>query len=108
MGFFKHCAAASIILQGFPGGSVVRNLPTSVGDVGSIPGPGRSHIVWSNSARAPQLLSACYLESLLHNKRNPCSEESMVHKGNPCSEESMVHKGNPCSEESMVHKGNPL
>jgi len=27
---------------GFPGGSVVKNLPASVGDVGSIPGWGRS------------------------------------------------------------------
>ena len=27
---------------GFPGGSVVKNLPASRGDVGSIPGPGRS------------------------------------------------------------------
>ena len=26
----------------FPGGSVVKNPPTSAGDVGSIPGPGRS------------------------------------------------------------------
>ena len=28
--------------MGFPGGSVVKNLPADVGDVGSIPGPGRS------------------------------------------------------------------
>ena len=27
---------------GFPGGSVVKNLPASVGDTGSIPGSGRS------------------------------------------------------------------
>ena len=27
---------------GFPGGSVVKNLPASAGDVGSIPGLGRS------------------------------------------------------------------
>ena len=27
--------------QGFPGGSVVKNLPASAGDRGSIPGPGR-------------------------------------------------------------------
>ena len=26
----------------FPGGSVVKNPPTNAGDVGSIPGPGRS------------------------------------------------------------------
>jgi len=28
--------------MGFPGGSVVKNLPPNAGDVGSIPGPGRS------------------------------------------------------------------
>ena len=33
--------------RGFPGGSVVKNLPASAGDTSSIPGPGRSH-VWSN------------------------------------------------------------
>ena len=32
----------------FPGGTVVKNLPASVGDTGSIPGPGRSHMPWSN------------------------------------------------------------
>ena len=29
--------------MGFPGGSVVKNLPANSGDVGSIPGSGRSH-----------------------------------------------------------------
>ena len=36
--------------RGFPGGSVVKNLPTNAGDTGSILGPGRSHILWSNYA----------------------------------------------------------
>ena len=29
----------------FPGGPVVKNLPCSAGDTGSIPGAGRSHVV---------------------------------------------------------------
>ena len=29
-------------LSGFPGGSVVKNLPINAGDTGSIPGSGRS------------------------------------------------------------------
>ena len=33
---------------GFPGGSVVKNLPANAGDTGLIPGPGRSHMPWSN------------------------------------------------------------
>ena len=36
------------LFQGFPGGSVVKNPPASAGDTGSIPGPGRSHMPWSN------------------------------------------------------------
>ena len=28
----------------FPGGAVIKNLPASAGDMGSIPGPGRSHM----------------------------------------------------------------
>ena len=34
--------------QGFPGSSVVKNPPANVGDMGSIPGPGRSHMLWDN------------------------------------------------------------
>ena len=32
----------------FPGGSVVKNPPANAGDTGSIPGPERSHMPWSN------------------------------------------------------------
>ena len=32
----------------FPGGSVVKNPPANAGDTGSSPGPGRSHVLWSN------------------------------------------------------------
>ena len=34
--------------QGSPGGSVVKNLPTSAEDTGSIHDLGRSHMLWSN------------------------------------------------------------
>ena len=33
---------------GFPGGSVVKNLPATARDTGSSPGPGRSHMPRSN------------------------------------------------------------
>ena len=46
-----------IELPGFPGGSVVENLPANAGDTGSSPGLGRSHMPRSNWAREPQLLS---------------------------------------------------
>ena len=35
-------------LQGFPGGSVVKNPPANAGNMGSIPGPGRFHMLWDN------------------------------------------------------------
>ena len=43
--------------MGFPGGAVVENLPANAGDTGSSPGLGRSHMLRSNWAREPQLLS---------------------------------------------------
>ena len=33
---------------GFPGGLVVKNLPANAGDMGSIPGLGKSHMPQSN------------------------------------------------------------
>ena len=71
----------------FPGGSVVKNLPTSVGDTGEIPDLGRSHRLWSNSARVPQILSLCSraqelqllkpspLKPMLPNKRSHHNEK---------------------------------
>ena len=34
--------------RGFPGGAVVKNPPANAGDMGSSPGPGRSHMPRSN------------------------------------------------------------
>ena len=39
---------SKIAKMGFPGGAVVENLPANAGDTGSSPGPGRSHMPWSN------------------------------------------------------------
>ena len=75
----------------FPGGTAVRNPPANAGDMGSSPGLGRSHMPWSNWARAPQLLSLCSrarepqllkptcLEPVLHNKRSHRNEKP-VHR----------------------------
>ena len=52
---FKHI----LWKEGFPGGSEVRNLPANAGNMGSIPGPGRSHVPWDSWACAPQLLGLC-------------------------------------------------
>ena len=37
-----------ILFRDFPGGTVVKNPPANAGDTGSIPGPGRSHMLWSD------------------------------------------------------------
>ena len=39
---FKNCAG------NFPGGAVVKNPPANAGNMGLIPGPGRSHMPGSN------------------------------------------------------------
>ena len=36
------------VTEGFAGGAVVKNLPANAGDMGSSPGPGRSHVPRSN------------------------------------------------------------
>ena len=44
----ETCLGKNIHDGGFPGGAVVKDLPASAGDMGSSPGPGRSHMPWSN------------------------------------------------------------
>ena len=43
----KFCNLKTL-LKGFPGGTVVKNPPANAGDMGSSPGPGRSHRLQSN------------------------------------------------------------
>ena len=37
----------------FPGGTVDKNPPADAGDVGLVPGPRRSHLLWNNLAHVP-------------------------------------------------------
>ena len=46
--FKKRKSLKRIEMRGFPGGTVVENLPASAGDTGSSPGLGRSHMPRSN------------------------------------------------------------
>ena len=53
--FCKHLKIVGIIsilpqncFGGLPGVAVVKNLPANAGDMGSSPGPGRSHMLQSN------------------------------------------------------------
>ena len=73
--------------QDFPSGTVDKNLPASAGGMGSIPGLRRCHMLESNSAHAPQLLSpwartctpqlqrSMCLEPVLCNKRSHCNKK---------------------------------
>ena len=77
----------NVAFGGFPGGAVVKNPPANAGDMGSSPGPGRSHVLRSNKARSPQLLSLrsrarkpqllkpTRLEPVLRNKRSHHNEK---------------------------------
>ena len=47
-GWRKLSRASKGDLGDFPGGAVVKNPPGNAGDTGSSPGPGRSHMPWSN------------------------------------------------------------
>ena len=70
---FVHNNSSNPLSEGFPGGSEAKNLPaiqetacntggpgliSSAGDMGLIPGLGRSHMPWSSSTCVP-LLSLC-------------------------------------------------
>ena len=67
-GVYKIFPCIRNALLGFPGGTVVKNPPANAGDMGSSPGPGRSHMPRSNEARAPQLLN---LRSTAHERKLP-------------------------------------
>ena len=51
----------------------------NAGDVGSIPGLRRSHILQSNEACVPQLLKPACLEPVLHRERSHCNKKLMHH-----------------------------
>ena len=44
----KNIGQKSNVLLDFPGGPVGKNLPAKAADMGLIPGPGRSHMLWGN------------------------------------------------------------
>ena len=50
------CCLQGTYFRNFPGGTVDKNPPANAGNMGSIPGPGRFHMPWSNQARVSQLL----------------------------------------------------
>ena len=68
-----------------------KNPPDNAGDMGSSPGPGRSHMPWSNEARAPQLLS---LRSRAHEPQllSPCATTTEAHALEPVLRNKRSHR----------------
>ena len=57
--WFSFCLPS----DGFPGGSVVKNLPVNAGDMCSIPGLARPHVLWGSQTHGPQIASGpCWLQ----------------------------------------------
>ena len=63
-------------LPNFPGGPVVKNRPASAGDMGSIPGPGRSHMPQNNQARVPHLLKPLHPKARGPQQEKPPQREA--------------------------------
>ena len=57
--------------MGFPGGSVVKNLPDNAGSTGSIPDPGRSHMPWTYWACTSQLPKPACLRACAPQEKPP-------------------------------------
>ena len=68
---------------GFPDGAVVENLSANAGDTGSSPGLGGSHMLRSNWAREPQVLSL-RVWSLCSATSEATISERPVHRDEEC------------------------
>ena len=88
MGDFPGSRVVKTVLPDFPDGPAVKNPPANAGGVGSIPGPGRSHMLRSNWAHEPvlQLLEplgprARALKRRSHHNEKPthCNQGKPVH-----------------------------
>ena len=64
-------------LTDFPGGPVVKNPPANAEGMGSVPGWGRFHVLQSNQACTPQLLSLHALEPVLCNEK-PLQRKALI------------------------------
>ena len=78
-------------LRDFPGGAAVKSLPAGAGDAGSTPGPGGSHVLRSNWARAPQLLSLCSRAHVTQLLKPMCLEPVLCSKRSHCNEKPGNH-----------------
>jgi len=59
--------------------SIESEMSSKPGNTGSVPGSGRSLMLWGNKALVPQLLKPEQLDPMLRNKRSHCSEKPVHH-----------------------------
>ena len=57
---------------------MVKHLPANAGDMGSIPGPGRSHMPSSNQACVPAAAQSVHVEPVLHTREAPTMRSRSV------------------------------
>ena len=84
------------LAEGFLGGSVVKNLPASTGDMGSIPGLGGSHMLQGNQAPVPQLLSPC-ARAQEPQLLSPCAGDQEPQLLSPCAGDQEPQLLSPCA-----------
>ena len=65
---------STLTYQDFPGGPVVKNLPTNAEDMSSITGPGRFHMLWATKP-VHRGYRVHALEPMLGNKRSHHNEK---------------------------------
>ena len=58
---------------------MVKNPPANAGDMGSVLGPGRPHMLQGDKACAPQLLEPTSLEPVLLNQAGHLNEKPTHH-----------------------------
>ena len=78
----------------FSDGTVYKNPSAKVGDMGSIPGPGRFRMPWVNWVWVPQLLSLCAATAEAHVPRTPCSA---AREATPVRKPGTTTVSRPCS-----------
>ena len=84
-------------------------MPTSVGDTGSIPGPGKLHMPWTKQTHAPSLLSLCPRAHALQLLKSPGPRvHAQQEKPTQWEAHALQLESNPCSrqlEKTQVQQG---
>ena len=76
-----NCHLSSLFKKdaGLSGGPVIRNLPANAGNMGSIPGPGRFHMLQvATEPKCAKTVELMHLQLRLH-KRSHHNEKPMHH-----------------------------